>query len=290
MLKLKRLLKEVSPAIKWKKEKYISSGWDFNVFLLDNKYLVRIPKNQDATKRAPIDFCLLKILNNTANFYIPKPIYLNKKNQTAVYKAVTGKMITVNSYKKMTSRSKEKFARDLAEFLLTLHSVPVKKIHRCNLPINGLKHSSRIIYKEISTIRPYLNKMQNLGLDDFLRKRKSALKPNKLVLTHGDLNSDHIFLNNQRLGIIDFSDASISDPAVDFAGLLSYGFDFVNQVLKYYDSKHSESLNARAKIYQQDIAIKILATALKGSKKISVKEAKKLFEARIVKNESLPVN
>lgn len=280
MHKFKQLLTTI-PGIHWKKEKYINSGWDYYVILLDSTYTVRIPKNQDAVKRASVDFCLLKLLSGIRKFQIPKPVYLNKKNQLAVYKAIQGRPVTRAEYRKMNSRQKKNFSKCLGEFLKTLHSVPTKKIRRCKPPINNLININKALLKDASIIRPYINEVQKFKLNVFLRERRSVLKNGGLALTHGDLNGDHIFLNNKRLGIIDFSDSSISDPAVDFAGLLYYGLDFVSKVLKYYHSKSSDSLIARAQIYYKDTAIKILAAAVRGSKQVSIKNAKRFFNTRI---------
>ena len=280
MLKYERLLKTI-PGINWKKEKYINFGWDYDVILLDNNYVVRIPKNQAAIKRVLVDFCLLKFLNGIKKFYIPRPIYLDKKARLAVYKIVKGRPVTIASYKKMTDQQEEEFAESLGQFLKTLHSIPTRKIRDCKLPTNDLRNISKIISKDAAIIRPYLNKIQNVKLGIFLKERKSVLKNTNLVLTHGDLNSDHIFINNGNLGVIDFSDASISDPAVDLAGLLSYGPHFVRQVLKYYKSNLGDFLILRAEIYHKDVAIKVLAAAVRRSKQISIREAKRFFDQRL---------
>ena len=280
MHKFKRLLTTI-PSIHWKREKYIDSSWDYNVILLDNTYTVRIPKHQDAVKRVLIDFCLLKFLSSKKKFQIPEPIYLNKKTQLAVYKAVQGRPVTRARYRKMNSRQKNNFAKSLGRFLKTLHTMPIKKIRGCKLPINNLTSINKTIFRDVAIIRPYINQTQKFKLKVFLQERKSVLRNGELVLTHGDLTSDHIFLNNKGLGIIDFSDSAISDPAIDFPGFLCYGSDFVSKVLKYYHSKHSESLIARAQIYYKDIAIKLLAAAVRGSKLVSVQDAKRFFDIRL---------
>jgi hypothetical protein len=83
------------------------------------------------------------------------------------------------------------------------------------------------------------------------------------------------------LGIIDFSDSIISDPARDFAALFSYGENFVRSVLSFYQTTSDSDIYERAQIYYQDMAIKLLALAYKGSKFITKKDAKRLFHQRL---------
>ena len=120
-------------------------------------------------------------------------------------------------------------------------------------------------------------------MDNFIINRKRLLKEIKPVLIHGDLTSDNVFVNKQsknNLGIIDFSDSIISDPAKDFAALFSYGEKFVYSVLQYYTATSSSELFERARIYYQDETIKLLKLAIEGSKFISKKDAIKLFQKR----------
>jgi aminoglycoside phosphotransferase (APT) family kinase protein len=64
------------------------------------------------------------------------------------------------------------------------------------------------------------------------------------VLVHRDLAAEHILLNERTgklSGIIDWSDISISDPAVDLAGAYHWGGEqFVHALLSVYDRQLTE--------------------------------------------------
>jgi aminoglycoside phosphotransferase (APT) family kinase protein len=54
---------------------------------------------------------------------------------------------------------------------------------------------------------------------------------------HGDLFDEHLLLDDAGCvsGIIDWGDACLADPALDFAGLYAWlGEEFVRQVLDHY--------------------------------------------------------
>ena len=59
---------------------------------------------------------------------------------------------------------------------------------------------------------------------------------------HGDLWYENYILNeyNELVGIVDFENAGIGDPANDIVPLYYLGQDFVNKFLKYYKYNNSE--------------------------------------------------
>lgn len=117
------------------------------------------------------------------------------------------------------------------------------------------------------------------------QERRSAI-PKKFVATliHGDLIDEHIFTgrtSKDPLGIIDFSDAVIDDPARDFSGLYCYGKKFVRAVFKLYGGRKDDGLLERASAYRVDVAIKMLALALKGKASMTLPETKRFLSERL---------
>jgi len=43
-------IRKIFPNLRWKKAKLITSGWDYDILLLDDNFVVRIPKNIEAKK------------------------------------------------------------------------------------------------------------------------------------------------------------------------------------------------------------------------------------------------
>ena len=73
------------------------------------------------------------------------------------------------------------------------------------------------------------------------------------AVIHSDLNCEHILLDGRshRLaGVIDWEDAAVGDPALDFAGLLDCGQPFVRSVLAAYGGHGDMGILARAGFYQ----------------------------------------
>jgi aminoglycoside 2''-phosphotransferase len=72
-------------------------------------------------------------------------------------------------------------------------------------------------------------------------------------LIHGDLAPEHILCNPEAgsiTGVIDWGDACLGDPALDFAGLFSLGGEkLVDRVLAYYPRPLDETFRRRVRFY-----------------------------------------
>jgi aminoglycoside phosphotransferase (APT) family kinase protein len=275
---------KIFPNLKWKKTKFITSGWDYDIFLLDKNFVVRIPKNNEAKKRMPIDFCLLTYLNGKIDADIPIPILKDTKSKIAIYKAVDGTTMSEARYKKLKPYQKNKFAKIVSSFLSQLHKIPKDAVRKCRAPEKDAIAENREVASNSKFICSNVSRREKSTLDVFMKKRKKILKRFSSTLIHGDLTSENIFIKknfDDNLGIIDFSDAVIDDPARDFAALFSYGDQFVRTVIRYYQGSSKQKIFERAKIYYQEMAITLLAWSIKGSKLIKMRDAKKIFHQRL---------
>ena len=101
----------------------------------------------------------------------------------------------------------------------------------------------------------------------FLTESAAEVKPTgPTALVHGDLDGQHILWDaeKEQVNIIDFSDRSLGDPALDFAGLLAYGQEFAARVLKRYHGRKDEGLLRRAHLYFRRGSLETMADALQG--------------------------
>ncbi|MFN3340190.1 MAG: phosphotransferase [Dietzia sp.] len=82
------------------------------------------------------------------------------------------------------------------------------------------------------------------------------------VFLHGDVYSSHLFWEPGSLGLIDFADICVGDPAIDFAELFEYGPQFVDDVLARYrgprDERLLDGLLDRAWDHQRLVAVYML--------------------------------
>ena len=81
------------------------------------------------------------------------------------------------------------------------------------------------------------------------------------VLVHNDLGAEHLLVADGRLtGVIDWSDAAISDPAVDFARLLrDFGPAFLDDAVTSYGGAPDEGFRDRVLFLARCAALEDLA-------------------------------
>ena len=72
------------------------------------------------------------------------------------------------------------------------------------------------------------------------------------MLLHADIFAEHIRVDGDgRLaGVIDFADALVADPALDFAGLLNnFSWSFMERVLRHYEGDIDPDMRRRVRFY-----------------------------------------
>jgi aminoglycoside 2''-phosphotransferase len=148
-------------------------------------------------------------------------------------------------------------ARQLGRLLSELHRFPPERAAELGVPTYSTAGWAQL-YSELREtcgrdVSPLLSREERTRVAVFWRSfldddRYVRFQP---VLIHADLGLDHILVDEQRAtitGVIDFGDAVVGDPALDFVG-----FDEAlrQDVLSNYDLTIDETLLDRAAWYWQ---------------------------------------
>lgn len=253
---LKKIKKEF-PQLLWKSVKRPKDNWDYDVLLLDDKYVFRFlkVKNKEGIERFTKEIKLLDYLKNKVNISIPNYIFRSKDGSFGGYEMIKGYELTPKEFSKIRKYDKKKMSLQLAKFLNILHKTPKK--YFIEDYIGGLENLHRrmekTVYKKVSE-----KEVEDIEtfFDDFKTMKKNS---KKRVLVHGDLSIDNMLYRKGRIsGIIDFADFHISSPAIDFKGFWDFGEEFVKMVIKDYREKNNEQLLEYSKSYYRIIALYIL--------------------------------
>ena len=149
--------------------------------------------------------------------------------------------------------------QDLARFLSALHAFPTDQALALKVPecsALAWRQAQRDFYAWVQErLFPLLDEGQRARARDtwepFLDDETHFyFQP---VLIHADLAPEHILCDPQAggiTGVIDWEDAALGDPALDFAGLLSLGeLQAVRAVIGAYQGAPDSGLEARAAWY-----------------------------------------
>lgn len=147
--------------------------------------------------------------------------------------------------------SRERLAQQIAAFLHELHAIP-KTVAR--------RHGVREMDLWPDRYQPLIaNSLPHLGpggrvwleaqAAHFEAAGGTSSAPRALI--HGDLAGPHLLLDDDSnlRGVIDFGDAMLADPALDFAGILNeFSWSFLERVLHHYGDADPGALD-RARFY-----------------------------------------
>jgi aminoglycoside 2''-phosphotransferase len=211
----------------------ITRGWDSFVLEVNGELIFRFPMRQDVVEYLQKELRLLPVLEQALSTPIPHFDYIGHGDANYPYMFV--------GYRKLGGVALED---ESMTFLSESHSFPVAQA----VQVGVQEHTPeqwRTRYQERYTdvqerVFPLLDvelraKSEQLW-EDFLDDRNSfAFLP---VLIHGDLACEHIFCDPVRgvlAGVVDWGDATIGDPALDFVGLHGErGREFTGRVLARY--------------------------------------------------------
>jgi aminoglycoside phosphotransferase (APT) family kinase protein len=166
----------------------------------------------------------------------------------AVHRFVDGEPPSIRTIR---GAKRERIASQIAAFLRELHTVPRSVAKR---------HSVREMDLWPDRYQPLIaNTLQHLGpagrawLEAQSARFEAAggTSDAPRVLIHGDIAGPHLLLDDDSnlSGVIDFGDAMLADPALDFAGILNeFSWAFLERVLAHYGAVDAGA-RERARFY-----------------------------------------
>ena len=215
----------------------LSSGWDNDAYLADDKIVFRFPRRMVAANLIEREIRILPLLEP----HLPLPISLSKY----VGRATQDYPFTWAGYDFMrgvtacrlrwTDEERTANAEILGAFLKALHSIPVDDDAKSWAPGDELARTD--IEERFPKLRERLANLPailpSIAADRIEESAKELTtssignrqsKIDNPVWVHGDLYSRHILAENKKItGVIDWGDVHLGDRAVD----LSLAFTFL---------------------------------------------------------------
>jgi aminoglycoside phosphotransferase (APT) family kinase protein len=188
----------------------IDDGWDFKVLVVDDAWVVRWPRHRLAVEEIEKEVELLPVLAPLLPVEVPRFEYVSREPWLVAYRLIRGEPLV------------DEDPAGVRAFLDTLHSVDVDKIP-------GDRRDWLETYREQANefrrvVLPLLDPDERSRGEELLALTET-LTGFEAVLTHSDLGPTHLLVQDGRLaGVIDWGDARIGDPAIDYAWLLNGPF------------------------------------------------------------------
>jgi aminoglycoside phosphotransferase (APT) family kinase protein len=237
----------------------LGEGWDFEAFEVDESLVFRFPKRQEYDAHLLKEIALLDDIGPRLPIPVPRYKYLGRPSADFPYH--------FGGYTKLQGvpalgipTSSPVLAAEavrLGEFLARLHALDPKDAARIAIHVSGEEDApagrrkgalSDLGYLE-GKMDPRLHELCWRFFEDEVHTPMPYQGPARLL--HNDLLSEHILVapdSGHVTGIIDWSDATVGDPACDFAGLWVWqGDEFVSLAVDAYGQRVDTGFLQRAR-------------------------------------------
>ena len=205
----------------------LGSGTDHIAFEAGGRFVVRVPKTDEAAARGAIERRLASLLAPRLPVAIPRFCLVLEPSEelpfgVSGYERLPG---TPAIGRELTAAQRSSIARTLGSFLRVLHEVDASAV---GLPPDDDPTREAWSAQAVEDVDAAVQAGVLDGERSASLKRYLAAPPAGSYVpcvVHGDLAAEHVLVeaNGAVSGIIDWSDAMIGDRALDLAGLVHWG-------------------------------------------------------------------
>lgn len=217
----------------------IEEGWDSLVLEVNGEWIVRIPRREQVREWMATEVRLLPELAPTLPMPIPRFEHVSEAG--VAYRKLPGAPIDSPS---------AALGHQAGRFLAALHAFPVERARELGAPSHDLDWRDRyrrFTREVLDAAGPALGPEAEAMVAQHLEDDANFTFTPRLL--HADLGPAHLLtVGDELTGVIDWGDARIGDPALDFAWLLQQ--PFAEAVLTAY-GEHDPGLPARALFYHR---------------------------------------
>ena len=217
----------------------IDDGYDYEVAIVDGSWVFRFPRRAHVAAALEVEIALLPELERALPVAVPRFEHVVREPELAVaYRLVEGEPCSVPE------------PGPLAAFLTALHAFDVDRAEGLGVE----RPDWRDVYARQCAeferlVFPELDADERRAAAAMFAAGLASLEGFRPAVVHADLGPEHLLCRNGSLvGVIDWSDARIGDPALDFAWLLhSVG----GELLELYGGSVDGGFRERALFYHR---------------------------------------
>ncbi len=236
--------------------------------ILNEAFIFRFPKLPSALEQLHLEYEILLGIQDHVSLPVPDPICSNLDTKVLGeafigYRLIPGEPLYRENLAQIRNKDTlQDMARTIADFLRELHAIPVEEAFSGRLQQRDTRKEwanlfRRFEKKLLPTMQPSEQEPVRKNFRRFLdNERNFDYAP---VLRHGDFGTVNLLYEPESgriTGVIDFGNAGLGDPALDFATLMApfgYGMSFLQRVAYHYPV--DEATLARARFYNSTFAL-----------------------------------
>ncbi|MEM9952971.1 MAG: phosphotransferase [Chloroflexota bacterium] len=258
------IIRRVLPQLDGQEAVINQAGQNNVVLMVDEQFIFRFPRYQDGLDRLRSEVHLLKVIAPHVTLPIPNPRYLNLSAPIGEafmgYPMLEGQTINIYSLEsQFDDVTCERLAKQLADFLQSLHRVPLSALGTQTIASEGYAYWARM-YEQIQQhlfhqMRPDARGDVQALFENYLQT-ETSFQP---TIIHGDFGTGNLLFDTQKQafsGVIDFGFATVGDPAIDLSAI--HGFNrrgkvFFERMMRYYPEL--DAMRPRIEFYSGTFAL-----------------------------------
>jgi aminoglycoside 2''-phosphotransferase len=213
------------PGLSFNQARLINTGFGHAVVILDEAWVFRFPRNERRRRVFCIELRLLEELRKRTPVALPDYRHVAQDGLFGAYPMIGGKELSPALFATLDRAMQENVMDQYAQVLGALHGLPAGFAAHEGLEERKPITSASAHDWYFNVTRSYLGRKVDpalLSSMDRFYKGFRARPPFPARLINGDLDDNHLLLDGGTLGIIDFGDIVVGDPALDFAMLHFY--------------------------------------------------------------------
>lgn len=249
----RRIIEKNFPQIRIDNIMPVFGGWSSDVLEVNHKLIFRFPKRPETESRFQKEIKLLPELAKVLSVKIPDFEFIGEYDKKVFvgYRKIPGLPLASCNY------GSGNLVDQTAKVITEIHRFPVHRAMKLKVPKLNWRREyvsfyERVRNKAFPLMNITLQEKAVLVWEEFLdNKDNFRFVP---LFIHRDLSGDaHILCDPERVeitGIIDWEDAAIGDPAIDFTGIYwDCGEEFTRRVLAKYAGKVDKTFWERMVFY-----------------------------------------
>jgi aminoglycoside phosphotransferase (APT) family kinase protein len=259
--RVRALLAEALPHLRVGRLRFLGVGFDHDAWAVDDTLVFRFPRRADVLAFEAAEAAALDRIGDRLPLQVPLPLHRCVPRASFPYPFFGAQLIRGQAGDTVAFAPTQLpgLARQLAEALRALHAIDTKDLA---VPVIGDR--AEVLWHAMRTLAPRFRAAAPRDLvaaaEPFLaRVLRPSARANERCLLHADLAGEHDFVDpetGRATGIVDWSDAAIGDPALDFAGLwLWLGEAFARDAIGAYAPAEIESFTERVRFAAQAVGV-----------------------------------
>lgn len=193
---------------------HIDEGWDCAVVVLDRDLVVRLPRRVEVQEPLRTEARFLDLLGRVTDVPAPRPVQVCEAHGSMVYRLLPGAPLGDGVLDRV---GEHLVASQVAAVLRAVWNLPVDDAVALGVPHRDLGPTLRDFRRRVLPLADHAEAERVLD-----EASATLLQRDGPTVIHADLGPAHLLCDDEgAVGVIDWSDVCIGDPATDLAWLLN---------------------------------------------------------------------